>query len=400
MNSESALITKVLQQKNIGKVLESKVWKNIRFHSDVWNFIQAHYMKYRVLPDIDLVRKKFPDFVPYETDATIEYLIDEVNEEFLRSRLSEILSESVSMIESSPKDALEYIFAMISHLGHQADVVRDVDLVGDYRMRVESLRERASRTGENQVLGVPSGIPQIDMLFGGWQPGDFIVIMGWSSVGKTWLSTYLAVNAWRHGYVPLYFSLEMDDVQFGYRVDTIVGSGQLSATCLVNARNINPDAYEEWARQNYEGRHPFIVVTNEGLEEINQATIQSKIDQYRPSIVFVDYHSLLDDIKRGKTETERHRNLSKDLKRTAVRYGIPIIDIVAVTMEEGHDKRPPELNEVAWSKQLAYDADLVLSLFRNGKTITAEAKKSRRSELFAFRMDWEFDDGNIILDEW
>lgn len=400
MNSEAALITKVIQTKQIDRVLQSKVANSIRFHGDIWDFIKTHYMKYRDVPDMEIIKKKFPDFIPYETESSIDYLIDEVHDEYLRFKLSEVLTNSVSLIEDSPRDALEYIFAKVANLGHQVEIVKDVDLASDFDLRVESLRKRASITDERQVLGIPSGIPQIDMLFGGWQPGDFVVIMGWSAVGKSWLAIYLAVNAWRHGYTPLYFSLEMDDVQFGYRVDTIVGQGEFSNTNLINARNISPDSYAEWARSTWEGKHPFIVVTNEGLEEINQSVIQMKIDQYRPSIVFVDYHSLLDDARKGRSETEKHRNLSKDLKRMAVRFGVPIIDIVAVTMEEGHEKRPPELNEVAWSKQLAYDADLVLSLFREGNRVTAEAKKSRRSELFAFKMDWEFNDGNIIIDEW
>jgi len=401
MNLEAALITKVLEERDVTKAINGKVANSIQFHKDIWNFIENYHMKYRTSPTLDIVKDKFPDFDPEYTEATLEYLIDEVNNEYLRFRIEDLLVNSSRMLEENPREALEYIFAKSSILGHQTDVVRDRDLANEYWLRVNSLRERAELSDNGkQILGIPSGIPQLDLLFGGWQKGDFIVIMGWTGSGKTWFATYLATHAWKMGYKPMYVSLEMDDIQIGYRVDTLLGGGSLSNTGLINARNINIDSYEDWAAKTYPGKQPFWIVTNEGLDEITQTTIQMKIEQYRPDIVLCDYHSLINDSRRGSSETERHRNLSKDFKRMAVRYGIPIIDIVAVTMEEGHDSRAPELNEVAWSKQLAYDSDLVLSLFRSGQLVTVEAKKSRRSELFAFKATWDWDAGVFTVHDW
>lgn len=402
MNIEAALITKVIKERDVTRAISDKVSQCFLFYKDVWGFVQEYYFKYKSVPTLEIVKKRFPDFEESDVDASLDFLIDEVSREYLRYKLGELITNSAEMVDENPREALEYIFAKASALGHQTDVVKDVDLASDYWMRVNSLRERAQVVSDSRekVLGVPSGIPQLDLLFGGWQKGDFVVLMGWTGAGKSTLATYLAVNAWRLGYKPLYFSLEMDDVQLGYRVDTILGEGAFSNTALINARNVDPDTYEAWVKSTFPGRQPFYVVTNEGLDEINQFTVQTKIEQYNPDLVILDYHSLFDDAKKGKTETEKHRNLSKDFKRLAVRYSIPIIDIVAVTMEDGHEQRPPELNEVAWSRQLAYDADLVLSLFRSGQLVTVEAKKSRRSELFAFKITWDFDSGHIVIHDW
>lgn len=363
--------------------------------------MEGYYLKYKAIPTLDSISKKFPDFEPVTTEATLEYLIDEVNNDYLRYKLEELLSSAADVVEESPREALNYLFAKTAALGHQTDVVKDVDLAEDYWLRVSSLRHRLATSEDgNEILGTPTLIDPIDYIYGGLQKGDFITLMGWTGSGKTWLASYFAAAAWKMGKTPLYFSLEMDDIQLGYRLDTLLSDGELSNTSLMNARNINADSYENWARNRYKDKQPFYIVTNEGLDDVNQFTVQTKIEQYKPDVVILDYHSLFDDAKNGRTETERHRNLSKDFKRMAVRYGVPIIDIVAVTMNADHGIRPPELNEVAWSKQLAYDSDLVLSVCKEGELMTAEAKKSRRSELFAFQIEWQFDTGRTTINEW
>lgn len=392
----------MLETKEVSKVFNTKVGKCIRVYEEEFNWIENYYSKYRAVPSVDVIKRKFPDFEMSPTDSTLEYLIDEVSNDFLQYKLGSLLEQAAVKVQDSPRDALNYIFAKTAALGHQTDVVKDVNLAEDYFMRVNSLRHRAELSENGaEILGIRTSIDPIDYLFGGWQRGDFVTLMGWTGAQKTWLATYFAVEAWKSGKVPLYFSLEMDDIQFGYRVDTLMAQGELSNTSLINARNINADSYENWARKNYSDRQPFYIVTNEGLDECNQFTVQSKIEQYRPDVVYIDYHSLLDDGRNGKSETERHRNLSKDLKRMAVRYGVPIIDVVAVTMDSDHGLRPPELNEVAWSKQLAYDSDLVLSVCKEGDIQTVEAKKSRRCETFAFKLQWNIDAGTVVpVNDW
>ena len=79
---------------------------------------------------------------------------------------------------------------------------------------------------------------------------------------------------------------------------------------------------------------------------------------------------------------------------------MPIIDIVSVTQQEGHGERVAELHEIAWSKAIAYDADLALSVKREGNVQTVESKKNRRGQPFAFKLSWDFDAGLIDLHDW
>jgi replicative DNA helicase len=129
--------------------------------------------------------------------------------------------------------------------------------------------------------------------------------------------------------------------------------------------------------------------------------VQAKIDQYHPDLVILDYHGLFDDASGAKTETEKAKNLSKAFKRMAVKNNVPIIDVAAVTMADGHSERPPELEEVAWSKQLAYDADLVLAIHRepSSDVFQVVSRKVRRAHHFGFYLRWNLETGKWA-EEW
>jgi replicative DNA helicase len=170
---------------------------------------------------------------------------------------------------------------------------------------------------------------------------------------------------------------------------------------LVTANPGIVDKYKTWAKEMYAGKHPIHVVTTEGMDTADQHMVQAKIDQYKPDMVILDYHGLFDDASGARNETEKAKNLSKAFKRMAVRNSVPIIDVAAVTMQDGHSERPPELEEVAWSKQLAYDADLVLAIHRdfNSDVFQVVSRKVRRATHFGFYLRWNLDTGDW-KEEW
>lgn len=400
---EQAVIQKAVEQEELYKLLNVDLGRCFYVNSDIWSFVVDYNSKYRQAPTQEIIEKKFPEFEKQQLEGvSLEYLIDEVQSVYIKNKSREILSYTIDLLEdgASPRKALEYGAENFNSLLHVSQTVKDVDLAADHRIRVNSLAKRISSSKERgEILGIPSSIPAIDFIYGGFQKGDFVILMGWTGSAKTWLATYLAVQAWSQGYTPLYFSLEMDDEQFGYRFDTLVAGGKWSNISLMNARGIDLDEYVKWADETFTDKKPFHLVTNESVEEVSQLTVAAKIEQYRPDIVFLDYHGLMEDARRGRNETEKHKNMSRDLKKIAGRYGVPIIDIAGVTMDEGHGQRIPRLNEIAWAKALAYDSDLVISMFKDGQIVHLATEKSRRSPQFAFKLLWDFDAGIININE-
>jgi replicative DNA helicase len=355
------------------------------------------------VPSKDTIKHHFPDFEVFNVTEPLQYYIDVAHKESLSQQVRVALSRSNDIVEESgPKEAIGFLMSRASELIKVSSSLKDTNLVDEWEDRFEDLLKR-SKSKNREIIGVPSGIAIMDKIFGGWQGGDFIVLLGWTGVGKSFLARLFAVNAWRAGYVPLVISLEMNKQQEAQRIDTLLnnGEGHFTNTDLVTANPGIVDNYKAWAKETYTGKHPIHIVTTEGMDTADQHMVQAKIDQYKPDLVILDYHGLFDDASGARNETEKAKNLSKAFKRMAVRNSVPIIDVAAVTMADGHSERPPELEEVAWSKQLAYDADLVLAMHRefNSEVFQIVSRKVRRATHFAFYLRWNLDTGGW-KEEW
>jgi replicative DNA helicase len=397
MNYEVRLLNSLIQSNEYVTAVNEGVENVFIEYRDVWNFIVAHYDEHKKVPSKETVKQHHPEFEFYSTPEPIKYYIDEAKKESLSYQTRVLVSKTNGLLsEAGPKEALAYLMENTSALYKYSSSLKDTDLVSEWKDRATDLRERSEK-GFGELQGIPSGIKVIDKQFGGWQPGDFVVLLGWTGVGKSFIARLFAVNAWKAGYRPLIISLEMNKQQEGQRLDTLLnnGEGNFTNTDLVRANPSIVDKYDEWAASTFEGKHPMYLVTSEGLETADQNMVQAKIDQYRPDIVILDYHGLFDDASGARNETEKAKNLSKAFKRMAVKNGVPIIDVAAVTMNEGHSERPPELEEVAWSKQLAYDADLVLAIQReyNSDLFQVVSRKVRRSTQFGFFLRWNLETG-------
>ena len=403
MNYEIRLLNSIIDSGDYVSAVNSGVENVFVEFRDIWNFVVGHYDEHKKVPSKDTVKHHHPDFDFVTTPEPLKYYVDEAKRESLAYQTRTIVSKAHAILgELGPKESLSFLMEETSKLYKFSSSLKDTDLAGEWKDRVESLKERSTKDN-NELQGIPSGINVIDKTFGGWQPGDFIVLLGWTGVGKSFIARLFAVNAWKAGYRPLIISLEMNKMQEGQRLDTLLnnGEGYFTNTDLVRANPAIVDKYEKWAEEMFAGKHAIHLVTSEGLETADQNMVQAKIDQYHPDLVILDYHGLFDDATGSKTETEKAKNLSKAFKRIAVKNNVPIIDVAAVTMSEGHSERPPELEEVAWSKQLAYDADLVLAIHRDFSSdlFQVVSRKVRRATQFGFYLRWNLETGKWS-EEW
>ena len=77
--------------------------------------------------------------------------------------------------------------------------------------------EEASKK-QDGITGVVSGIHHLDLVSGGWQPSDFILLAARPSMGKTSLMLLWALSAAMDGIPVQVFSLEMDAVKLQARL--------------------------------------------------------------------------------------------------------------------------------------------------------------------------------------
>ncbi len=380
--------------------LNSDVEKSILLFKEEWDFIKEYYTDYREVPPTEVFFAKFPSFDKVETDGAIEFYIEETHKWKARHSLQELLAASASSLrEQGPFNVIKQMTAELGKLGKDTKMIRDLDLVAGAEDRLETLRRNIElRASGRKTLGIPTGIQKIDDAFGGFMKSDFIVIAGWTGSLKSWLALYMALNAWKEGYRVLYFSLEMSGEQLGYRMDTLLGEGQFSHSALTfGTEDVTFDFYKKWLGEIMLDKHPFVVVSNEDLDEVTQNTVRAKIDQWKPDLVVLDYIALFDDASGITGETEKIKSLSKAFKRIAIKTTVPIVCITGVTQDKKDlGEKPPALADLAWSKQLAYDSDLTISLCkRDEATLELLAVKQRRGREFHTFLNWDIDRGIV-----
>lgn len=402
MSAEAKLISAVCTNKDIASVMSDNPDELFYSHSDVWNAVKEYWTEYGSVPSIEIIEEQFRDFEPQPVNAETRFYLDELRNSYIQSRLRRLfVSKDNKLREESSVKVLEELQSEISDLARTTNVVRDVDVTDpdsaeEYYRRQKELADEMGGTP-----GIPTGISALDSAYRtGMAPGHLIVMIGWSGRGKSWFAALMACKAWERGFKPMFLSMEMSPEIMRDRIYTIMGSGLFKNTDLSGA-DINIDEFSSWSRKKFDNKQSFIIAASEGSESVTPNTVQSKIDQYRPDIVFLDYHQLFDDNSHSESEVVRNRNISRQFKRLAVSNAMPVVDITAATMDDVSDTdEPPMLEQVAWSKAIQYDADLSLSVHKgieegNENFFEVVCRKNRYGPMPSFFLDWDINRGII-----
>jgi replicative DNA helicase len=399
MNTESAVITSVCENKDISTVLAENIDEVFTSHRDVWEGLKSYYLKFKSVPDISVLTERFKDFEPVKVKGETAYYLDQLKNEYIASRLRNLLVTSAGSLKTEASGrVISLMQKELSSLGKLTSNVRDVDLT-DFKLakkHFEAVKNRSDLMGGSP--GIMTGFKAIDYSYPtGMAPGHLIVMIGWPGRGKTWLSSYLACKAWEQGFKPMIISLEMTPENMRDRIYTMMGSGLFKASDFARG-SIDMATFDDWGKKKFADKNQFILVSNEGAGEVTPATVQAKIDQHKPDIVILDYHQLFADNQGSKAPTERNMNISKSFKALAMNNNIPIIDITAATMDDTSDQDgPPMLSQVAWSKAIEYDADMAIAVHKSPDSNVMEivSRKNRHGTEFGFYLDWDLNRGII-----
>ena len=394
-NTESKLITAVLEDKQLHVLLQANVENLLRTHADIWNFIRLYAETNGTVPPASLVVEKFRDFQPVAGVGATKYHLEELQSEYLNDSLKDILRSAAGDVQSGQGvKALDSLITQTSELKKNTSAIRDIDVTD-----LESAVAYFENVKEQQALGkvgIKTNLPGFDnYLPAGIMPGQLGVFLAYPGIGKSWMALYFAVQAWKQGKTPLIISLEMSETEVRNRVFTIMGEGLWSHRKISNGE-IELDMLKSWHAKNLQGKPEFHIISNDSGGEINPSVLRGKIDQYKPDFVIVDYLQLMAPNQKSDNETVRMKNLSRELKLMAIGEEVPIIAISSATPDDVKDlSSAPTLGQTAWSRQIAYDADWVMALGRatNSDIIECVFRKNRNGFMGDFLVQVDFDKG-------
>ncbi len=272
-NTESKLISAVLEDKQIHVLLQANVETMLRTHNDIWNFIRLYSENNQALPPADLVREKFRDFEPVPGVGSTKHHLAELQTEYLNDSLKDILRNAAGEVQTgNGTEALEQLITKTSELKKNTAAIRDIDAT-DLEDAV-AYYERVKKQNELGAVGIKTGLPGFDnYLPAGIMPGQLGVFLAYPGIGKSWMALYFAVQAWKQGKSPMIISLEMSETEVRNRVFAIMGEGLWSHRKLSNGE-VEIDMLRKWHANKVAGRPEFHIISNDSGGEVTPSVIR------------------------------------------------------------------------------------------------------------------------------
>lgn len=288
---------------------------------------------------------------------------------YLRRMLVERMAQHIGEASDLTQDVYDVLSAAVRDLGELTEgsplESHLSDMKGVMDRTCERIWDRVSRS-VNGVTGISTGIPELDRMTGGWQPGNLIFTAGRPGMGKTQLGLKFALQAARGGHRVLFFTLEMMSEEVGERV-LLMHSPELYEK--VKGGRVTEEEVNRLFQTAEEVTSYHMMVDDTPYVSIDQlCTVAKSVKmRYGLDLVVVDYLQLLGVVSRsGRSREQEVAECSRRLKALARTLECPVIVASQLNrqVEQTFDHRP-ELKHLRESGAIEQDADLVLMLYRN-----------------------------------
>jgi len=210
---------------------------------------------------------------------------------------------------------------------------------------------------------IKTGIWTIDNAIGGITPSDFALIMADTNVGKTTLLLNMAIQMAKMKKKVLFFSLEMTANQLNDKFVSIYGN--VNAMEVKNRTLAKTDlrgTVERFKSLPITVVHRGSITSQDVISEAYNRKLSGEVD-----IVMVDYVQRLAD-KSKESETIKMKTIAQNLKNFALTNEIPVLTPAQVDKASSQGGKI-KVENVAWAKALADEADLALYLYEKEEKI-------------------------------
>ena len=221
------------------------------------------------------------------------------------------------------------------------------------------------------IVGVPTGLTDLDEKLGGLHKSDLIILAGRPSMGKTALATNIAYNASQHiskrqeKSSVAFFSLEMSSEQLSTRI--------LSEQAKIKSDDIRRGKVTEEEINRYIETSRNIYNLPLYIDETPAITIATLSNRARRikrlfglSLVVVDYIQLMrSSTNRNDGRVQEISEITQGLKALAKELSVPVLALSQLSRAvEQRDDKQPQLADLRESGSIEQDADVVMFVYR------------------------------------
>lgn len=403
-NVERGFISKLLETKNMKLVKDEQI--NSSFFTGeskrVFTYIFNQFKETGEVPTVRVLQLNFPNYrlekyiseneEKIGTEESLSYWCQQLRIKSVHNKTADIV-ENITDLLNDGKSEEAYDLMKKGVWNIEDDIVKSssVDITKNSDERKEKYLERKKNQG---MMGIPSGIKHLDFILKGFIDETLTTVIGSTGLGKSWFHVLCSSYAMLNGYKVCMFVTEMSTDLMQDRFDAmlygmICGNFNYSAFKSGKFDREMEEKYFEFLEEDLPRLEPLIIETATGV-----SSIVSVIQKEKPDIVFIDGAYLMEDERGAKDDWLRITHITRDLKRVAKNWHIPIV-INTQADKNTSKKTGPELGSIMYSQSIGQDSDNVLALFRdeimiNDKEMGIKVLKQREGTLGKVTINWDF----------
>jgi replicative DNA helicase len=221
------------------------------------------------------------------------------------------------------------------------------------------------------IVGVPTGLDDLDEKLGGLHKSDLVIIAGRPSMGKTALATNIAYYAAKKLHEDnekksvAFFSLEMSSEQLSTRILSEQSRIQSDYIRRGKATEEELNRYIETSRNIYD-----IPLYIDETPAISISALSNRARRLKRlfglSLIVVDYIQLMrTSSKRNDGRVQEISEITQGLKALAKELSVPVLALSQLSRAvEQRDDKIPQLSDLRESGSIEQDADVVMFVYR------------------------------------
>ena len=229
----------------------------------------------------------------------------------------------------------------------------------------------AAFKNEEGIVGVPTGLRDLDDKLGGLHQSDLIIIAGRPSMGKTSLATNIAFNAAKKLQESgkkssiAFFSLEMSSEQLSTRI--ISEQARISSDFIRRGR-ITDDQFDKFLETSKDiADLPLYIDETPAISVAALSNRARRIKRlYGLDMILVDYIQLMRGSLNNKDgRVQEISQITQGLKAIAKELSVPVVALSQLSRQvEQRDDNKPQLADLRESGSIEQDADVVMFVYR------------------------------------
>lgn len=293
-------------------------------HGAIWDWILKHWERHGQVPGREALLLENPRYTLAKVPEPLSYYIDLLNRAHARNEVHSMLLDATKLAgEEDIAGTRKLLADRLMWLEQDTYVTSDENLNDTWAERIEEY-QRIADLGD-QLIGIPTGFKTFDLITGGFQPEQFVVLIGPQKAGKSSVMLRSAWAANQAGKKVLFIGFEMTNREQAARFDGMRGGFNYMKLLLGKMGPRERAALEE-AGKEYQNL-PEMLFVHDLSAATTLTSISAKIQEHKPDIVFVDGVYMMDSEVEGaeSMDTRALTKISRGLKRMAQVRKIPII---------------------------------------------------------------------------